>query len=50
MIDQHQPGGDRSTRSRRLVALTFGVLAIVATACVWAGLSLTDVLNVVRHR
>jgi hypothetical protein len=31
------------------IALTFGIVAVVATAFVWAGLSLTDLLSVLRR-
>ena len=36
-------------RGGRFIALTFGILAVVATAFVWAGLSLTDLLSVLRR-
>jgi hypothetical protein len=35
--------------SRRLVLLAFAILAIVVTACVWSGLSISDMFSVARH-
>jgi hypothetical protein len=35
--------------SRRLVLVVFAILAIIVTACVWSGLSITDMFSVARH-
>jgi len=46
MISAHD-GGARSVRTTRAAVLTFGFFAVVVTACVWAGLSFAEVINVV---
>jgi hypothetical protein len=46
-VDLHS--SDQIPRAGRFIAVTFGIMAVVATAFVWAGLSLTDLLSVVRR-
>jgi hypothetical protein len=38
-----------SLSSAKVIPLVLGVLAVIATAFVWAGLSLTDVLSILRR-
>jgi hypothetical protein len=35
---------DNAGRHRRIIALVFGILAILVTALAWSGLSLKDLL------
>jgi hypothetical protein len=47
------PANQRRTRATlvaRAAMFSFAVLAVMVTACVWAGLSLTEVLHVVGAR
>jgi hypothetical protein len=35
----------QTRRSSRAVGIAFGILAFIATACAWAGLSFKELLN-----